>query len=171
LNADKEGYAGAAFSGFRALYVLKRAVHAADVHAVAQLSGANLNEDRFRSALRSLIEDPEAGESARSLLAFIGVPEDVHLIAQLPAPKGQQSYAVTCALLQPAAEAEWSLLRAGALDEYHDYRLVRGAIQSLQLIASPRSRQIQRIDGTWVLRGARESTQSLVLTSNSGKTK
>ena len=40
--------------------------------------------DRLRPALRSLVQDPEFGEMAVSLLAFIAVPEDLRVIIQSP---------------------------------------------------------------------------------------
>jgi hypothetical protein len=175
LRMDKEGYATSDSDALGTLYVLKRKVQAADLDRVMQLSGANFDaalrnlltsdlnevfqvlaelvfyyEERLRPALRSLIEDPEAGIPARKLLSFIGAPEDLRLVAQLKLrpPKEQEPfehrwlYDVTCSLLEPASEAEWSLLRESALGEYKDYWVTRGAIQSLKLIASQRSRQI-----------------------------
>jgi len=106
-------------------------------------------EDRLRPALRSLVDDPEAGIPARSLLAFIGVPEDLRLIARLGTPESQNLlyahrwlYGVACSLLEPSTDAEWTLLRESALGVYKDLWVTRGAIQSLKLIASPRSRTI-----------------------------
>ncbi|HTD45009.1 MAG TPA: hypothetical protein VK687_12545 [Bryobacteraceae bacterium] len=171
LHVDKEGYGSSHYDEFRPLYVVRRKVHADDLHRIVQLSGADFNvemrnmltsdvdgpfqelvfyyEDRLRQALRSLAEDPEAGIPARSLLAFIGVPEDLRLVARLGSPKGPNFafayvwlYGVTCSLLEPSSEAEWSLLRRSALGEYNEYGVTRGAIQSLMLIASPRSREI-----------------------------
>jgi hypothetical protein len=171
LRVEKEGFGSSLYDAFRPVYVVRRRVPADDLHRIVQLSGADLNvelrnmltsdvygpfqelvfyyEDRLRPALRSLAEDPEAGIPARGLLAFIGVPEDLRLVAQLGSPKDQNPvvaylwlFGVTCSLLEPSSEAEWALLRRSALGEYKEYGVTRGAIQSLKLIASPRSREI-----------------------------
>jgi hypothetical protein len=49
---------------------------------------------------------------------------------------------LACALLEPGSEKEWGFLRRCALNQYDDRWVDRGAIQTLQLIASPRSLQI-----------------------------
>jgi hypothetical protein len=168
---EKEGYAASHYDAFRPFYVLRRNVQAEELRQIVQLSGDDLTsalrnlltsnvqgafeelafyyDDRLRLALRSLAEDPEAGIPARSLLAFVGVPEDLRLIAQLGSPKDQNpAFAyrwlsgVTCSLLEPASESEWDLLRESALGKFADGWVTRCAIQSLKLIASPRSRQI-----------------------------
>jgi hypothetical protein len=171
LRVAKEGYGASQYDSFRPIYILKRKVHADELRKIVQLSGADLKialknmitsdvdgpfqelvfyyEDRLRPVLRSLAEDPEAGIPARSLLAFIGVPEDLRLIAQLGLLKDQDPgfpyrwlYGITCSLLEPTSEAEWILLRESALGEHKDPWAARGAIQSLKLIASPRSLEI-----------------------------
>jgi hypothetical protein len=171
LRVEKEAYGSSHYDAFRPVYVVRRRVPADDLHRIVQLSGTDLNvelrnmltsdvdgpfqelvfyyEDRLRPALRSLAEDPEARIPARGLLAFIGVPEDLRLVAQLGSLKDQNSvvaylwlFDVTCSLLEPSSEAEWALLRGSALGEYKEYGVTRGAIQSLKLIASPRSREI-----------------------------
>jgi hypothetical protein len=190
LRVQKEGYGTSLYGVFRDVYVLPRKVHADDLHRIVQLSGTDLNvalrnmltssvdgplqelafyyEDRLRPALRSLVDDPEAGVPARSLLAFIGVPEDLRLIAQLGTPKSQNLlyphrwlYGVTCSLLEPSTDAEWTLLRESGLGAYKDLVVIRGAIQSLKLIASLRSRtileEVQRdnsISTSWGVNGS-----------------
>ena len=80
LRVDKEGYGNSHYDEFRPLYVIPRRVHADDLHRIVQLSGADFSvelrnmltsdvdgpfqelvfyyEDRLRTALRSLAEDP-----------------------------------------------------------------------------------------------------------------
>ncbi len=107
-------------------------------------------EHRFRSALRALVPDAKVGTAAAQLLAFIGVPEDVRFVVDHAAPPKQGffenrwAYGVVCALLEPATEKEWALLRSCALNEYDDLWVVAGAINTLKLIASPRSLQVLR---------------------------
>ena len=117
-------------------------------------SGAGLDElvfvqeHRLRLALRALVGDPKVGTAAGQLLAFIGVPDDVRLfIAHAPPPKRELfedrwAYGVACALLEPATEKEWTFLRNCAINDYDDLWVDAGAIQTLKLIASPKSKQI-----------------------------
>jgi hypothetical protein len=111
------------------------------------------HEGRLRRSLRALLRDPKVGQSAGSLLALIGVPDDVQLIVRLAPPPGSGSisrppsenrwaYEVVCALLEPRSDGEWAFLRKAALNEYSDRWVDAGAIQTLKLIASPRSLQI-----------------------------
>jgi hypothetical protein len=105
-------------------------------------------EARLRPALRSLLQDPKVNEEAVDLLTLIGVPEDLRtIIERPPQPKRKAflhrwAYSVACSLLDPSSEEEWSFLRHCALNEYHDRWVDAGAIQTLKLIASPRSREI-----------------------------
>jgi hypothetical protein len=105
-------------------------------------------EHRFRTALRALVADAKVGTAAAQLLAFIGVPEDVRLVVeQAPPPEpdsfeNRWAYGVVSALLEPTTEKEWAFLRSSALNEYDDPWLVFGAINTLKLIASPKSLQI-----------------------------
>jgi hypothetical protein len=75
------------------------------------------HERRLRPALRSLFPDPEVGAQARSLLALIGVPEDLRLAIQLAPPlsgkpeANQWAYQLSSALFEPASEKEWAFLR------------------------------------------------------------
>jgi hypothetical protein len=118
------------------------------VDAKAFPSTVFFHEARLRAPLRSLIADPAVGDKARWLLALIGNPEDVRLLVRLD-PKGRRrhphsdwAYPVVCDLLQPESESEWIFLRKCALNDYNDRWVERGAIQTLKLIASKRSRQI-----------------------------
>ena len=107
-----------------------------------------VQEHKFRPGLRALAPDAKVGTAAGQLLAFIGVPDDVRLfLDHAPAPKGEPfenrwAYRVVCALLEPATEKEWEFLRNCAANEYDDLWVDAGAIQTLKLIALPRSRQI-----------------------------
>jgi hypothetical protein len=117
-------------------------------------AGPPLNELIFageslaRPTLRWLLGDPQVGAQAGELLAFIGHPEDVRLLVQYaPEPNGEPAvnrwtYAVASALLEPSGEREWSFLKRCAADNYSDRWVDTGAIRTLRLIASPRSRQI-----------------------------
>jgi len=117
-------------------------------------SGAGLNElvfvqeHRLRLALRALVGDSKVGTAAGQLLAFIGVPDDVRLfLDHIPPPKRELfedrwAYGVACALLEPATEKEWTFLRNCAINDYDDLWVDAGAIRTLKLIASTKSKQI-----------------------------
>jgi hypothetical protein len=98
--------------------------------------------------LRALVVDPKVGTAAGKLLAFIGVPEDIQVfIDHAPPPKrklfeDRWAYGVVCALLEPATEKEWAFLRNCAMNKYDDLWVDAGAIRTLKLIASPRSKQV-----------------------------
>jgi hypothetical protein len=105
------------------------------------------HEARLRPALRPLLQEPKFAKAARVLLALIGDPEDLRLILRTAPPcrsdgNDRWAYAVACALLEPRSEQEWGFLREAALNEYNDRWVDAGAIQTLKLIASPRSREI-----------------------------
>jgi len=111
------------------------------------------HERRLRPALRSLLPDPEVGTPARSLLALIGVPEDLRLAVQLAPPSRKLeanywAYALSSALLQPDCDEEWDFLRRCALGDYRvsprppDTTVEASTIQTLALIDTPRSRAI-----------------------------
>jgi hypothetical protein len=158
------------FHSFRTVYILKRPAKSEELHEVVKLPAAEMRialrnlltsevyldrlafyyEDRLRPALRSLVTDPEAGVPAQSILAFIGTPDDLRLIGELEPPPQEDDllspyrwlFGVTCSLLEPTSEAEWTFLRKSALGGYGKGWPARGAVQSLTLIASPRSRAI-----------------------------
>jgi len=79
------------------------------------------------------------------MLALIGDPEDLRLIIRLAPPpqpgpfSNRWAYGVAAALLEPATEEEWAFLRQCALNGFDDRWVDAGAIQTLKLIASPRS--------------------------------
>jgi hypothetical protein len=105
-------------------------------------------EHGLRPPLRSLVSDSQVGVEAARLLAFIGDPEDLRLvIRRAPEPKKELfedrwAYDVASALLEPATDREWAFLKKCAANEFDDGWVDFGAIQSLRLIASPRSVQI-----------------------------
>jgi hypothetical protein len=107
-------------------------------------------EDRLRPSIRSRLREGATRNGAQELLAFIGDPSDLRLIVQVAATSKQGSidnrwaYGVSAALLEPRSEQEWAFLRACALNRYDDGWVDAGAIQTLKLIASPRSLQILR---------------------------
>ncbi len=105
------------------------------------------HEARLRPALRAWLTDRENGDAARYLLALIGEPEDLRLALSIAPPLTEDNdnrwaSSVACALMEPNTQNEWAFLRRAALNEYSDRWVDAGAIQSLKLIASPRSRQI-----------------------------
>lgn len=107
-----------------------------------------VQEHEFRPGLRALVGDPRVGIAAGQLLAFIGVPDDLRLfLDHAPPPKkelfeNRWAYGTACALLDPATEKEWNFLRSCAVNDYDDLWVDAGAIRTLKLIASPRSKQV-----------------------------
>jgi hypothetical protein len=107
-----------------------------------------LHEARLRPALRALVRDPDLTESVRRHLSLIGVTEDLQLILHAPPPPESGAFAerwrypVAAALVNPETEDEWTFLRRCALNEFEDHWVDAGAIQSLMLNASSRSRKI-----------------------------
>lgn len=173
VEISKSGYSGYITTGLQSEFVLRREFSAADIRRIARLHGATQvnelreflagdfraseqrpeelvfrREDRFRPALRTLVEDPKVGIAAGQLLAFIGEPDDVRLFVDYaPKPKKELfkdrwAYSVVCALLEPSTEKEWTFVRNCAMNDYDDRWVDAGAIKTLKLIASPRSKQI-----------------------------
>jgi hypothetical protein len=107
-----------------------------------------VQEHEFRPGLRALAGDPKVGTAAGQLLAFIGVPDDVRLFLDYaPLPKkelfeNRWAYGIASALLEPATEKEWTFLRNCAINDHDDLWVDAGAIQTLKLIASPKSKQV-----------------------------
>lgn len=169
VSVGKDGYESY-YSGFREQYILERQFSAEEAQRIIKLDGDyellelrellagadrfdNLifyNEAHVRPALRILVRDPEVTTRARDLLATIAVPEDLHLILQLPPPPPESSailpdrwrYWVVTALIGADTEDEWSFLEACAQNEFDDRWVDNGAIQTLRLTGTPRSRQI-----------------------------
>lgn len=105
-------------------------------------------EKPLRPLLRRLARDPEVAERAIEFISLIGVPEDLSFamsltpISKHPGFENRWRYWVSTALPNPDTEEEWSFLRKCVLNEYNDGWIVGGAIQSLKLSASRRSREI-----------------------------
>jgi hypothetical protein len=93
--------------------------------------------DRLRQPLHDLLRDPKFRERAVVVLFLIDDPSVRSLFLIRP-----PSYSVLCMMLEPASEEEWALLRKAASNGFNDRWIDYGAIQTLKLIASPRSRQI-----------------------------
>ena len=169
ISIRKPHYSGFSTDLLKPQYILKRQFSAEDIHRVARLSGENQKAElreilvgefqqeteqqnlreliffygrEFRPVLRELVEDTNPGKEACSLLAFIGMPEDIKFILNhAPAPKrklyeDRWAYQVVCALLQPETPEEWDFLRRCAADEYYDRWVDAGAIRTLRLIGS-----------------------------------
>lgn len=106
------------------------------------------HEGRLRSSIRSFLRDSKARRGAQEILALIGDPEDVGALIRLAPPprsgplSNHWAYGVACALLEPRSQQEWAFLRRCALNLYGVRWVDAGAIQTLKLIASPRSLQI-----------------------------
>jgi hypothetical protein len=100
--------------------------------------------DRLRAPLRVLQRDPKLGRLALALLFFLGEPDLLRTLLVPPPsrPTNRWAYDVVCSMLEPASEEEWAFLRKAALNGFSDRWVDNGAIQTLKLIASPRSRQI-----------------------------
>lgn len=107
-----------------------------------------VNEQELRPGLRSLVADSKVGATAGELLAFIGLPEDLRLfLPHAPAAKrklfeDRWAYGVVSALLEPTTDLEWAFLRSCAMNERDDRWVETGAIRTLKLIASSRSKGI-----------------------------
>jgi hypothetical protein len=103
------------------------------------------HEAHLRPALLALVHDPKVGAEAANFLTLIGQPDDVRFIIHHPPPsKGQAfphrwAYGVACSLLDPTLEEDWTFLRYSAVNKYEDGWVEAGAIQTLKLIASPKS--------------------------------
>src|SRR5271165_3398569 len=105
-------------------------------------------EARLRPALRGLVQDSTVGILAADLLTLVGESDDLEFMIQHP-PKAKRSfdstrwaYGVACSLLDASTEVEWSFLRNSAIGTYEDGWVDAGAIQTLKLIASTRSREL-----------------------------
>ena len=105
-------------------------------------------DEQLRPALRALVQDAKVGIKASTVLAFIGEPDDLRLVVQhAPKPKRELfedrwAYEVVTAIFEPSSETEWSFLETCAANEYDDLWVDAGAINTLKLIASPKSAEI-----------------------------
>jgi hypothetical protein len=106
------------------------------------------HEARLRNDLRILAQEPMVAEAARALLSMIAVPEDVLFIMRLPTPSDSVGfeerwrYAVAAALVGSPDPMAESFLRRCALNQYQDRWVDAGAIETLMLTGSARSRTI-----------------------------
>jgi hypothetical protein len=105
----------------------------------------------FRPVIRDLVHDPAFQTEAIRLLAFLGLPEDLQWIAeQMPTPTKRilddlWAHDVAATMLEPLIERQWSFLKKCASGDYDPDNvgdMAASAIQTLKLIASPRSQQI-----------------------------
>jgi hypothetical protein len=177
VSVKKTGYGTFTTDNLKSQYVLRRQFGAEDVLRIAQTSGETQKNDlrdllvgelktegkpekqsleelvffherQFRPALRDLVGDGHAGKRACSLLAFIGMPEDIRFIVKnAPEPKrklfeDRWAYDVACALFQPETPEEWDFLRRCAADDYYDRWVDAGAIRTLALIGSAQSKDV-----------------------------
>ena len=164
-SVAKSGYT-AYSSGFRDRMVLNRQLTATDAERLLNIGtpdaireflasdAPKLNdaifksEHRVRPILRALLKDPQVTLPARDFLAMIADPEDIKQLVALPSPPGESGWKerwrhpVVTALIHPTTEAEWKFLERCVNYEFQDWWLVNGAIQSLQLNATPRSKAI-----------------------------
>lgn len=99
------------------------------------------DEVKYRPHLLGLLRDQKFGPPARGLLLLIGYPEDVRKIVGMGVAPDEM-YDVATALLAPSTETEWAFLRRAATLEYETGWPKRGAIQTLRLLATPRSGRI-----------------------------
>ena len=112
-----------------------------------QMRSVFYHEAGLRPSLLALLSDPTVGDLARNLVALIGTQEDLQKMVGL-GPTGKRAfenrwaYYVACSLVEPQSDEEWTFLRQAAINEYEDPWVDAGAIQTLKLIASRRSRQI-----------------------------
>jgi hypothetical protein len=96
-------------------------------------------------ALRFLARDPKVARPAIRLLARIGIPADMRSCIENYPPADPDSsanrwkYEVATAMLEPGSDAEWDFLRRCAAGKEDDGWADRGAVETLRLIASPRS--------------------------------
>ena len=106
-----------------------------------------IHEAELRPLLRDLAWDPLVTEHVRNILARIGEPDDLRLIMRLPSTQSvlfpeRWRYSIATALVNPDDESEWSFLRDCAGNKFDDRWVDAGAIQSLRLTATARSRAL-----------------------------
>jgi len=106
------------------------------------------HEAQLRPALRALVRDQKVGNLVVEFLSLIGEPPDLgYLIEHPPYYKREAfpdrwAYGVASSLLDAGTDKEWSFLRQCALNKFDDRWVDEGAIQTLKLIASPKSEAI-----------------------------
>ena len=104
---------------------------------------------QIHDALLSLTTDEHAKKQASELVAMLALPDDMARI--LPTPPSSQDgdafdnrwiYSLVTGLIEPTTESQWELLKRAASGDYDDLWVDAGAIQTLRLNASSRSRSI-----------------------------
>ncbi len=170
IRLSKAGYKGYEQATLESEYVLRRLFEAADVARLTEsgkevptqelreilageVEGEDLDKTLFvhghsvRSGLRSLVEDPKIGIIALTYLAMLGEPDDSRYILQhAPAPGSEFAHAwesfVVTTVLEPATDEEWEFLKRCARGTEEDPWVQSNALQTLRVIASPKSRAI-----------------------------
>ncbi len=105
-------------------------------------------ERQLRPALLALLDDKSVGQFAAQVLTLIAERDDIRRIIAHPPPAGADGddedwiYAAVSSLIDPNVDQEWAFVRKCALGQYQDPWAQRGAIQTLKLTASARSREI-----------------------------
>ena len=105
-------------------------------------------EPAMRASWRVLIRHPESLGLSAQLVSLFGIPAEVERMVEAGPHQSDKEpddgwvYAVVCGLLEPQSERAWAMLERAASGGYNDGWADRGAIQTLRLIASPRSRKI-----------------------------
>jgi hypothetical protein len=103
---------------------------------------------QVHDSVLALTDDAHAGQPAKRLVAVLALPGDMARILPV-APKPSTTlfdnrwiYDMVTGLVEPTTEAQWQLLERAAAGDYDDGWVDAGAIQSLRLNASARSRAI-----------------------------
>lgn len=104
---------------------------------------------KIHDAFLALMNDDHAGEPARHLISILALPEDMaRMLPVVPRPSAAGAfddrwiYGAVTGLVEPTTDTEWKLLEQAAFGDYDDGWVDYGAIQSLRLNASARSRAI-----------------------------
>jgi hypothetical protein len=100
--------------------------------------------DQLLRPLRALLPDAKFGKLALPVLFLIGDPKALTLVrsSNRHSDNNRWAYSVVCSMLEPASPEDWMFLRKAAFNEFSDRWVDYGAIQTLKLIASPRSQKI-----------------------------
>jgi len=102
---------------------------------------------QIHDALLSLATDEHAKKEASELVATLALQDDMaRILPTPPAPqRGYENrwiYSLVTGLIEPTKESQWELLKRAARGDYDDLWVDAGAIQTLRLNASVRSRSI-----------------------------
>lgn len=121
-----------------------------DERIAKELDDLLLNKtSQIHDALLSLATDEHAKQQASEFIAVLALPEDMaHILPTPPTPVASEAfdnrwiYSMVTGLIEPTTDSEWELLKRAASGDYDDLWVDAGAIQSLRLNASARSRSI-----------------------------